>query len=71
MEGPLQGILSSEVLREVNDRLAEAQSGPGEDVLKLLCECAGPFCVEQVTIERRRFRAMRGSGEPVLAPQHR
>jgi hypothetical protein len=71
VEGPLQGILSRGVLREVNDRLAEVQSSAGDEVLTLLCECAGPFCAERVTLERRRFRAMRENGEPVLAPLHR
>jgi hypothetical protein len=70
VEGPLQGILSREVLREVNDRLAEIQSREGDEVLTLLCECAGPRCVERVTVERRRFVAMRENGEPVLAPLH-
>jgi hypothetical protein len=40
-------------------------------VLKLLCECAGPFCVEQEAVERRRYEAMREDGEPVLTPLHR
>jgi hypothetical protein len=66
--GPLQGILSEEVIREVNDRLAEIQSREGDAVLTLLCECAGPLCAARVAVERRRFRAMRESGEPVLAP---
>jgi hypothetical protein len=71
VEGPLQGILSTEALHEVNDRLAEIQSRAGDEVLTLLCECAGPSCVEQVAVERRRFRAMRENGEPVLSPLHR
>jgi hypothetical protein len=70
VEGPLQGVLSTELLRELNDRLAEVQSNAGDEVLTLLCECAGPFCMEQVTIERRRFTAMREAGEPLLAPLH-
>jgi hypothetical protein len=70
VEGPLQGILSREVLTEVNDRLAEIQSRGGDEVLTLLCECAGPLCVERVTVVRRRFLAMRENGEPVLAPLH-
>lgn len=68
VEGPLQGLLSTEVLREVNDRIAAIQSGAGDEVL---CECAAPFCVEQVTVERRRFMAMREDGESVLSPLHR
>jgi hypothetical protein len=71
VERPMQGLLSSEALREVNDRLGEIQSKAGDEVLTLLCECAGPFCVEQVAVERRRLMAMRESGEPVLSPLHR
>ena len=74
MEGsPLQrGFLSKEVLRELNDRLAEIQSGKGDELLTmLLCECAEPFCVEQVALVRGHFLAMRENGEPVLAPRHR
>lgn len=67
----MQGLLSTEALREVNDRLAEMQSRAGDEVLTLLCECAGPFCVEQVDVERRRFLAMRENGESVLSPLHR
>jgi hypothetical protein len=70
VEGPLQGILSREVLTEVNDRLAEIQSREGDEVLTLLCECAGPLCVERVTVVPRHFAAMRENGEPVLAPLH-
>ena len=69
-KGPLQGILSTEVLTEVNDRLAEIQSREGDEVLTLLCECAGPLCVERVTVGPQRFVAMRENGEPVLAPLH-
>jgi hypothetical protein len=69
-KGPLQGVLSSEVLREVNDRLAEIQSREGDEVLTLLCECAGPRCAEQVAVERGLFTAMRENGEPVLDPSH-
>jgi len=68
--GPLQGILSREVLREVNDRLAEIQSREGGEVLTLLCECAGPLCAERVAVELRHFNAMRENGQPVLAPSH-
>ena len=68
--GPLQGILSREVLREVNDRLAEIQSREGDEMLTLLCECAGPRCAERVVVERGHFTAMRENGEPVLAPSH-
>lgn len=73
MEGsPLQrGFLSKEVLRELNDRLAEIQSGKGDELLTMLCECAEPFCAEQVAVGRDHFLAMRESGEPVLAPRHR
>jgi hypothetical protein len=71
VEGPLQGLLSTEALREVNDRLAAIQSRAGDGELTLLCECAGPLCVEQVAVERRRFMAMRESGEAVLSPLHR
>lgn len=56
---------------EVNDRIAAIQSGAGDEVLTLLCECAAPFCVEQVAVERRRFMAMREDGESVLSPLHR
>ena len=66
VDGPLRGILSREVLREVNDRLAEIQSREGDVVLTLLCECAGPSCVERVAVVRRRFEIMREQGEPVL-----
>jgi hypothetical protein len=69
-KGPLQGILSRQVLREVNDRLAEIQSREGDEVLTLLCECAGPRCAERVAVERRRFSAKRENGQPVLAPSH-
>jgi hypothetical protein len=68
--GPLQGIVSGEVLREVNDRLAEIQSREGDEVLTLLCECAGPLCAERVAVERRHFIAIRENGEPVLARSH-
>ena len=72
MKGPpLQGSLTAEALREVTDRLAEIQSGAGDEVLTLLCECAGPSCVEQVAVERRRLMAMRENDKPVLAPRHR
>jgi hypothetical protein len=33
---PLQGLLTTEVLREVNDRIAAIQSGAGDEVLTLL-----------------------------------
>jgi hypothetical protein len=69
-KGPLQGILSTEVLCEVNDRLAEIQSREGDEVLTLLCECAGPLCAERVAVERQHFSAMRENGQPVLAPSH-
>jgi hypothetical protein len=68
--GPLQGVLSGEVIREVNDRLAEIQTREGDEVLTLLCECAGPLCAERVAVERRHFSAMREKSEPVLAPSH-
>ena len=56
---------------EVNDRIAAIQSGAGDEVLTVLCECAAPFCVEQVAVERRRFMAMREKGESVVSPLHR
>ncbi len=68
---PLQGTLSTEVLGEVNDRLAEIQAGAGQEALTLLCECARPYCAEQVVVARERFTALREQGEPVLAPLHR
>jgi hypothetical protein len=69
-KGPLQGILSREVLREVNDRLAEIQSREGDEALMLLCECAGLLCAERVAVDQRHFSAMRQNGQPVLAPSH-
>jgi hypothetical protein len=69
-KSPLQGVLSREVLREVNDRLAEIQSREGDEALTLLCECAGPRCAQRVAVERGRFTAMRENGKPVLAPSH-
>jgi hypothetical protein len=53
---PLQrGFLRTEVLRELNDRLAEIQSGKGDELLTMLCECAEPFCAEQVAVGRDHF----------------
>jgi hypothetical protein len=68
---PLQGNLTTELLCEVNNRLAEIQADAGHNALTLLCECARPFCTEQVVVARERFTALRAQGKPVLAPLHR
>ena len=42
MEGPLKGILSMEVLREVNDRLAEVQGARGTRCSRYFVNVAAP-----------------------------
>jgi hypothetical protein len=64
---PLQrGFLSKEVLRELNDRLAEIQSGKGDELLTMLCECAEPFCAEQVAVGRDHFGPCAKVASPCL-----
>lgn len=60
---------NSDLLREVNERIAHLARA--EDTVLLICECAGPSCVEQVRMRRADFDAIRVDDGLVLAPGHR
>jgi hypothetical protein len=61
--------LSRELLRDVNERVA-ALGGRGDELFSFLCECSDDFCVEQVTMQFSRYKAIREGGGYVLAPSH-
>ena len=62
--------LTRELLREVNERVAELATRDDE-ILSFLCECVDDFCVEQVVMEVSRYGQIRDEGGYVLAPGHR
>jgi hypothetical protein len=63
-------LLSRELLRDVNERVASLASRD-EEMLSFLCECADDFCVDQVVLQLARYGEICDSGGYVLAPGHR
>ena len=61
--------LSRDLLREVNERVAEIGSRENTNML-FLCECAGDYCVEHVRLSPSRYEEIRESGGYVLAAGH-
>jgi hypothetical protein len=53
----------------VNEHVARLSGG--DEIVSLLCECASDYCIEQVSMRRSQFEAIRSDGGFVLAPGHR
>ena len=53
--------LNESVFREVNERIEEAADsfGLGEQPLHLVCECGNSECVQQITMTRSEYEALR------------
>jgi hypothetical protein len=63
-------LLSRELLRDVNERVASLASR-NDEIMSFLCECADDFCVDQVVLQLVRYEEIRDGGGYVIAPGHR
>jgi hypothetical protein len=64
-----------DVLLEVNLHVHEAARRfqgiePGPDPWDFNCECGAPDCRVTVSLTLAEYEALRGAGQPVLAPGH-
>ena len=53
--------LNESVFREVNERIEQAAEslGVGDQAMNLVCECGDPECVQQITMTRAEYEALR------------
>jgi hypothetical protein len=71
---PEERLARNEVFfREVNERIAEAADGHGDDghIYEFLCECADVACLERVELTMAEYEHVRADPRRfVLAPGH-
>jgi hypothetical protein len=70
MASSAQKPTREDLLREVNERMAEVGSLDGDLPLDFICECSDESCVEKVTMTVLEFTEATRRGQ-VLAPGHR
>ena len=67
---PEQLVRSQILLREVNERIAEASSSAG-DLPEFLCECSRNDCIETLALSLPEYERIRSSPNLfVIAPGH-
>jgi hypothetical protein len=54
-------LAAHELFRDINDRLAEKRTHPGETRMGFLCECPNAACVEQISMTGEEYRRLRAS----------